>query len=113
MLHNKELRGVYRSPSVSGVKYRRSKYDHPDVNILVTRFQLMFYVIILLPIVFVCLCSTLLYSCNLTLTVCCVFPLCGYLYLHCAVSVIGPVVVDSYITITIITIMIVQTRGII
>jgi hypothetical protein len=47
------------------------------------------------PIIFVCLFSTIMFSCNLSLTLCCVCPLCSYVYLHCAVSVIGLVAVDS------------------
>jgi hypothetical protein len=34
-------------------------------------------------------------ACNLFLTLCCVCPLCNYLYLHCAVSVFGLVAIDS------------------
>jgi hypothetical protein len=34
-------------------------------------------------------------TCNLSLTLCCVCPWCNYLYLHCVVSVIGLIAVDS------------------
>jgi hypothetical protein len=34
-------------------------------------------------------------SCNLLMTLCCVCQLCSYVYLYCAVSVIGLVAVDS------------------
>jgi hypothetical protein len=47
----------------------------------------------LLVYLFVCF-SAIMCSCNLPLTLCCVCPLCSYVYLHCAVSVIGPVAVD-------------------
>jgi hypothetical protein len=46
-------------------------------------------------IIFVCLPSAIMRSCNLSFTLCCVCPLCTYVYLHCAVSVIGLVAVDS------------------
>jgi hypothetical protein len=44
--------------------------------------------------VFVCF-SAIICSRNLSLASCCVFPLCSYVYLHCAVSVIGLVAVGS------------------
>jgi hypothetical protein len=43
----------------------------------------------------ICLFSAIMYSCNLSLALYCVCPLCSYVYLHCAVSVIGLVAVGS------------------
>jgi hypothetical protein len=48
----------------------------------------------LLVYLFVCF-SVIMCSCNLPLTLCCVCPLCTSVYLHCAVSVIDTVAVDS------------------
>jgi hypothetical protein len=57
-------------------------------------------IIIIIIIFFVCLLSALMclppvLSSNLTFTLCCVCPLCNYLYLQCAESVIGLVAVGS------------------
>jgi hypothetical protein len=48
----------------------------------------------LLVYLFVCF-SIIMCSCNLPLILCCVCPLCSYVCLYCAVSVIGLVAVDS------------------
>jgi hypothetical protein len=48
----------------------------------------------LLSYLFICF-SAIMCSCNLPLTLCYVGPLCSYVYLYCAVSVIGLVAVDS------------------
>jgi hypothetical protein len=48
------------------------------------------YVLLLLFLLRAVMCS-----CHLPLTLCCVCPLCSYVYLYCAVSVIGLVAVDS------------------
>jgi hypothetical protein len=39
--------------------------------------------------------SAIMCTCNLSFILCCVCPLYTYVYLHCAVSVIGLVAVDS------------------
>jgi hypothetical protein len=55
-------------------------------------------IIIIIPYhlcLFVVCFFAIMWSCNLSLTLCCVCPLCSYVYLHCAVSVIGLIAVDS------------------
>jgi hypothetical protein len=48
----------------------------------------------LLVYLYVCF-SEIMCSCGLPLILCCVCPLCSYVYLHCAGFVIGLVAVDS------------------
>jgi hypothetical protein len=55
---------------------------------------LFFRFLSLLVFLFVCF-SAIMCSCNIPLTLCCVSPLCSYVYLYCVVSVIGLVAVDS------------------
>jgi hypothetical protein len=50
---------------------------------------------IIITIIFIIIVSLPVLVCNLSLTLCCDCPYRNYLYLHCAVSVIGLVAVDS------------------
>jgi hypothetical protein len=48
-------------------------------------------------IIFVCLFSAIMCSCNLSFTPCWVCPLCHYVYLYCAVSVLTLLLLTRHI----------------
>jgi hypothetical protein len=69
-------------------------YYYYDFISYITTLICIIIIIIIIACLFVCF-SAIMCSCNLPLTLCCVCPLYSYVYLYCAVSVIGPVAVDS------------------